>query len=101
MSQKAKDLMKQELEKNKEIHKYGGNLNNIEDDAKELDLHDQHVDIKAVSKMIRFKQQLEDLDLSGNKLGNHGAADVAAMIVENETIQRLILNGCDIGSKGL
>ena len=99
MSLRARELMREELERNKEIHKLGGN---IEDDAKELDLHDQHVvDVKAVTKMIRFKQQLEDLDLSGNKLGNHGAADVASMIIENETIKRLILNDCDIGSKGL
>ena len=51
--------------------------------------------------MIKFKAALQDLNLSGNKLGNHGAKDVAEMIDENSTIQRLKLKDCGIGSQGL
>ena len=102
MSKKAKDLMHAELAKNKEIHRYGHTaMEGIDDDAKELDLHDQHVDTQALTKMIKFKQQLEDLDLSGNNIGNHGAKDVAIMIEENTSIKRLILNNCGIGTAGL
>ena len=94
--------MHAELAKNKEIHRYGHTgMEGIDDDAKELDLHDQHVDTQALTKMIKFKQQLEDLDLSGNNIGNHGAKDVAIMIEENTSIKRLILNNCGIGTAGL
>ena len=56
MSKKAKDLMHAELAKNKEIHRYGhAAMEGIDDDAKELDLHDQHVDTQALTKMIKFK----------------------------------------------
>ena len=51
--------------------------------------------------MIKFKAALQDLNLSGNKLGNHGAKNVAEMIDENSTIQRLKLKDCGIGSQGL
>ena len=55
MSKQAKELMKAELAKNKEIHRYGAAVEGIDDDAKELDLHDQHVDTQALTKMIKFK----------------------------------------------
>ena len=51
--------------------------------------------------MIRYKQKLEDLDLSGCIIGNHGTQDIAIMIEENNTIKRIILNNCKIGTKGL
>ena len=73
----------------------------IDVNSTELDLASQHVDIKAVSKMVKFKAQLQDLNLSGNVLGNHGAKDIAAMIAENSTIKRLKLKNCGIGSQGL
>lgn len=100
MSKKAKDLMKAELEKNKEIRRVGAGMEGDEDGT-ELDLHGKDVNIQAVAKMVKHKSNLEDLDLSGNKLGNHGVKDVAVMIEENQTIKRLMLKNCDIGTKGL
>ena len=100
MSKKAKELMKAELEKNKEIRRVGGGMDD-DIDGTELDLHGKDVNIQAVAKMVKHKSNLEDLDLSGNKLGNHGVTDVAVMIEENQTIKRLMLNNCDIGTKGL
>ena len=57
--------------------------------------------MQAVTKMIRDYSALEILDLSHNKLGNHGARDVSNMLDENNTIKRLILKDCEIGTAGL
>ena len=100
MSEKAKELMRAELEKNKEIRRVGAGMEG-DDDATGLDLHGTDVNIQAVAKMVRHKNNIEDLDLSGNKLGNHGVKDVAVMIEENQTIKRLMLNNCNFGTKGL
>ena len=51
--------------------------------------------------MVKFKAQLQDLNLSGNVLGNAGAKDIASMIEENQTIKKLKLKNCGIGSQGL
>ena len=58
MSKKAKALMKAELEKNREIQRYGTTAAGTDNSQTELDLASQHVDIKAVSKMVKFKAQL-------------------------------------------
>ena len=56
MSKKAKDLLKAELEKNKEIQRYGAtSLEATDVDTKELDLQFQQVDTKALAKMVKFK----------------------------------------------
>ena len=51
--------------------------------------------------MIRDFNALETLDLSNNILGNHGAKDIAVMIEENNTIKKLKLTNCQIGTQGL
>jgi hypothetical protein len=107
MNKKTKALMKSELNKNRQIQKYGevsktmiGTHEN-HDDVKELDLIDAHVDVQAVSKMIRDYTSLETLNLAGNYIGNKGARDIAEMIQENMTIKSLILTNCSIGAQGL
>jgi len=98
--------MRSELEKNRMIQKYGENSKTMigegnHDNIKELDLIDAHVDIQAVSKMIRDYSSLEVLNLAGNDIGNRGAKHIAEMIQENMTIKSLILTNCGIGAAGL
>ena len=107
MNKKTKALMRSELQKNRQIQKYG-ELSHTQAGSdvdvahmKELDLIDAHVDVQAVSKMIRDYSSLEILNLAGNDIGNRGAKHISEMIQENMTIKSLILTNCGIGAAGL
>ena len=52
---KAKNLLQEELKKNKEIHCYGEALEGIDHDIKELELRDQDINTQALTKMIKYK----------------------------------------------
>ena len=51
--------------------------------------------------MVRDYGSLEVLDLSKNDIGNEGAREITRLIDENNTIKRMILRDCKIGSPGL
>ena len=98
MSREAKQLLKKELNKNREIKKLESKQDN---DDRTLDLTNANLSTSVFQKMIRDYTALETLDLSENNIGNDGAKNIAAMIEENKTIKSLKLTNCQIGTKGL
>ena len=54
----------------------------------------------ALSKVLSVSQHIEEVYLTGNRIGSYGSAAIFTSAASNSTLKTLLMRGCRIGERG-